>query len=313
MRSAKYFYISLFYFILLFLTTFGVSGQNKKWVLDKKPRLYFCMNDLGPVTIALSKQYGVLNSKLVGIQYTTDSSTMSFQEDTGKLFKLIRMLFPNKEDKGIGILDLEGTPREVLKYSSEKDTAYINAYNLFYRILATVKSYRPNVYWGYYALPFTLYWNRDQNWKNTCFKILPLLKQCDILFPSQYCFYPESFLSNAEHDYVSDNISFALQLGQELNRPVMPFVWHRYHPSNKKVAFQLIPIEDFKKQIEYILNVKYENRKVQGIIWWGSDIYYFNNRTPALLTEAKNKKTFESYHDSLIVEYENQILPLFKE
>ena len=76
-----------------------------------------------------------------------------------------------------------------------------------------------------------------------------------------------------------------LILSRKFNKPVLPFVWHRYHPSNKQIGLQLIPINEFEKYIASILHTSYKGTKASGIVWWGEDQYDYNVKSKELLTE----------------------------
>jgi hypothetical protein len=124
-----------------------------------------------------------------------------------------------------------------------------------------------------------------------------------------YTFYQDDSKGSNE-DYARDNLLESLSLAKELNKSVMPFVWHRYHDSNKTIGLQLIPSDEFKRYLNAVLSTSYKGTKVAGLVWWGSDQYYYNVKSPALVNEmnASGQTDFKTYHDNLIVKYGNVAL-----
>ena len=146
-------------------------------------------------------------------------------------------------------------------------------------------------------------------------QIGPLLQQCDILFPSIYIYYQDGkFTPNDNEAYGVENINEALKLGVQFNKPVLPFVWHRYHDSNRTIGLQLIPRDDFRTFITKILTTSYKSKHVDGLIWWGADGYYYRVKSAPLVNElnASGAADFGSYFDTLLANYGNLILDAMK-
>src|SRR5690606_24156116 len=68
-----------------------------------------------------------------------------------------------------------------------------------------------------------------------------------------------------------NNIALARQIGNKLNKPVFAVVNHRYHPSNKQLGNQQVPVALFTFYVKRILN-----DGVSGVVWWNSEDYNYN-------------------------------------
>jgi len=181
-------------------------------------------------------------------------------------------------------------------------------------VLKMAKALRPNVKWGFYAIPFTTYYKRETI-KNNIAKIEQLLLQCDVFFPSLYTPYKEGTISKGDNEaFATDNVLAALVAAKRMNKPVLPFVWHRYHVSNKAIGLQLIPNDEFKRYLNTILSVNYNGYKVAGLVWWGSDTYFYNIKSKALVNEMSTSghPDFATYRDNLIVNYGKEMLKTIK-
>jgi hypothetical protein len=288
------------YFLIFFLFNAGLLFAQ-----TGKQQLYISMGDLGPTSKSFLSAAGVKNVFTIGIEGNSFD-----QLNIQKITAAVKSRYPADSDSGLCALDWEGSELDILKSSPSESPEFKSALNSYIMLLKMVKSLRPNVKWGYYSVPFTTYYKRE-NLKNTNDKIEPLLAKCDAFFPSTYIYYKEGTVSKGDNEaYAKDNVLTALMLAKNMNKPVYPFVWHRYHVSNKTIGLQLIPIDDFTKYINTILSVSYNGYKVAGVVWWGSDTYYYNVKSKALVEEMSktNQPDFASYRDDLIIKYGKEIL-----
>ncbi len=279
------------------------SGQN----------LYISMDDLGPHAKSFIAQNNI--KEVATFDVVSVNSQNYLQVDTAKLFKKIKSHYPNASDAGIASLDWEGKSLVALSQRGPVTPEFQNALDAFLSVLKLAKGLRPNVKWGFYNVPFATYYNRNDSWKQSCANIEPLLKQCDVFFPTLYVPYKDGSIKSGDNEsFAKDNILEALTLASNFNKPVLPFVWHRYHVSNKTIGLQLIPIDEFERYLNTILSVNYNGKKVAGLVWWGSDTYYYNIKSPALINEMSenNQTDFPAYHDNLIIKYGNEMLKTIK-
>ena len=286
--------------------------QARSQVAQNHISLYICMNDLGEGSQRFIINNHIQQVTLLDQRYIDPNNKM--QLDKNILTNAIKEKFPDSTAGGIGILDWEGDMLANLK-TSPQSAEFKKAMDAFTQVIQLAKSIRPNVKWGFYYLPFTTYWNRDDKLIMANQQVKPLLEQCDILFPSLYIFYKDGSVSaNDNEAYASDNINQILMIAKSLNKPVLPFIWHRYHDSNRNIGLQLIPIGDFKKFIDQIVRANYSGKRISGLVWWGADAYYYRVKSKALVDEMSmsNSQNFSAHDDSVIINYGNMILQRMK-
>ncbi len=251
----------------------------------------------------LYKQYNVKkqNTNIWQLNRNFTSDINETIVDTVALIKELSKIPKNMN--GLGVLDWEGeiekgfeqnAPENLFNYSLEAHLL----------ILKIAKKYRPNLKWSVYSYPITSFWGRNQSWRKQNERLIPLMKECDVLCPSLYLYYPDKEVGAINNqNYAKENSEEILYFAQELNKKVYPFVWHRFHPSNKEFGLELIPLSQFKHHIEDVFSSHFNGHKIDGIVWWGSDSYYYNVKAEALIKESQSFKSFEDYY------YKNVIKP----
>lgn len=287
--------------LLLIFAVFQSAGQAAP-----KPKLYISMTDLSSEINHILKKNKVDIVVLVTQGYIDPKRTNRVDEK--KLREGIRKLFPDSTATGIGVLDWEYEAFDMLRLGNNSDSKFIAVLNEFIKAIKIAKSIRPKIRWGFYEIPLM---TNKENYKN----IERLLKECDVFFPSFYQYYPSSLHLNNTYN-VKNNLKFILQLGKQFHKPVMGFVWHRWFIQNHDKK-ELIPISitQFSEHVKLLSTFSYQDKKLDGIIWWGADQYFYRNQ--ALSNKEVNQlkkefKTFEDYHSDLIKKYFNSIYKYFK-
>lgn len=298
-RNGRLLKTRILVFCMSFLCSFvqAQSGKNGS-------KLYMAMGDLSPKTQAYLSGNNISTVLCLDSRYFAPNNGSML--DLELFEKTIKNRIPDVSSNAIVALDWEGKMLDSLKNANSNSSAFKQSLDAFIKLIQYAKQIRPNVKWGYYSIPFTTYWNRNNAWKSSSDKLQPLLNVCDILFPSFYIFYENKNVKGDNNiAFATDNISQMLKLGKMANKPVMPFVWHRYHVSNSKLGLQLIPVNDFCNYISTILNTSYGSVKAAGVVWWGADKYYFNVRSRPLIDEVEKSgsKQFDDYEDTLIRKY----------
>ncbi|WP_286727585.1 MULTISPECIES: hypothetical protein [Sphingobacterium] len=229
------------------------------------------------------------------------------QLDEEKLRKEVIRRFPNTSSSGYAVLDWEGKAMDAL--ISQKDEGTFKMYiGEFVRALKIAKKLRPNVKWGFYALPYRQYWNINDTFRNKNYRLVEILKNQDFIEPSLYTFYPEAVSRKSNSEYIHKNISLALELGRKYNKPVYAFIWHRVHPSNKKYSEEQIPLSVFEEEIAQMLS-SYNGYKISGLMWWHSENYSCLNRSKSRVyakeyedisdANSYQRAIFQRYFDSI--------------
>jgi hypothetical protein len=133
-------------------------------------------------------------------------------------------------------------------------STYLEATRAFWEAtLNESKQLRPNATWGFYHLPQTPYWawlcndpnciaDRNALKRANDEELAWLYEAVDAHFPSLYTHYrsvPNPQRSQHENTpeenelYFRRNIEEAIRVGR--GKPVIPFVWYRYHPQNNTI------------------------------------------------------------------------------
>lgn len=294
---------------LKFLLLLGIltGPAYQELAFQKKGRqFYVCMEDLTPESIGYLKNNGIPVTKIIYQNFIDPDQDNKVNMDVFQ--KRIQTLFPQKSSTGMGVIDWEVRDFDRLPDNSAKFSQLVNEYR---KAVLAAKKLRPNVKWGFYGLPFRKYMSYNADWRNRNIKLTPILKECDFIAPSLYGFFPDSLRDKDNQDYVTNNVSIALQLGSQLDKPVYPFVWNRWHDSNKQYGLQLIPVQEFKRHVKRILAVDYNGQKVAGVIWWGADKFFYNRKAPALMRERARFRNFDSYQNNTTVVYAQALQDIF--
>jgi hypothetical protein len=293
-------------FTLLFLLL-SCSSLIKAQTVNQK--LYVSITDVTPSVKTF------FNDNDIKSVYTFNIVGGSYDAvDQQKLIADIQKRYPGVSDSGIAALDWEGTMIGTLVNGRPESSDFNDALNSYIKLLKMAKALRPNVKWGYYAVPFSRFYNRNKLGSDLR-KIEPLLRVCDVFFPSFYENYRDGSIEKDDNErFAYENLNAILPVAQRMDKPVLPFVWYRYHVSNKNIGLQLIPNDEFEKYLNAILSVNYNGKKVSGVVCWSVDSYYFKKKSVPLLNEMSESgsQDFDSYHDALVKKYTGRMLNLMK-
>ena len=235
---------------------------------------------------------------------------LNFDLPKQELFDYLYKYVPDEDSDAMIVLDLEGEKMIELNRTTDQQMIdkIINSYIAIYDF---VKSQRPNATIGYYGYPFRDYWNRNDEWRARNERLLPLFARVDALFPSVYDFYVDGKDVKAASDraYVIENVEESLRLAADFDIPVYPFIWHRYHDSNKEKALQFIDEDEFADHVEAIAAAEYNGGRAAGLVWWSSEKYYFNREKQKgmLRTRSSTSQSFEDYSTRNSLRYINSI------
>ena len=288
--------------LILLLGSFLYAQKKNTSKSIAKPKLYFSLKEYG---LAMENYIKVNN--LIKVAWVNDAQFFGknpYTFDPKLLTQEIERAVPNPNDKGIAFIDLEGEYLNDIMNMGTQIESYQKSLKLYIDVIKFAKKMRPNVKWGYYAIPYTAYWRRTPDFYGKLKKIEPLIKECDVFFPSLYIFYEENDKKVAleNEKYVIENTKEMIKIGQYYKKPVFVFVWHRYHPSNDKFGSESLPEKVFLTHIERIVNTSFQDKKVDGIVWWGADDYSFRQNDPAILKEFKGTdKDFKLFNDKVLL------------
>jgi hypothetical protein len=296
------------HFFKLLVMRIGVAFACILWSVnvfaqDGPQKLYFCMNDFGPKTQLFLTNSNIENIASFDNRYIDPTKSLKLNVET--LTKAIEKQFPDPSATGTAVLDWEGELYNDLRGKlSPESPEYKSALNEYIKAIQLAKKLRPNIKWGYYAVPFTIHQNDESRLSALNKNIYPLLQQCDIFFPSLYL---NGFEPEGSDAFVMFNVKQSLIPASELNKPVLPFVWHRIEDGNKEHGLKIISMDDFNKLISTALKVSYNHQKSAGVVWWGADPYFYRFTKDKALLKETNDQNYKEHYDSLTVSYADKI------
>ena len=277
--------------------------------------LYISIDDYGNA----AKQYLGSKSDQIGVVVTIygrdiyPNDPLKVNEQT--LTAAIAKAFPDSNAAGIATMDWEGKAFDILAHRDASDPQYQAVLSEFQKALQIAKSTRPNVKWGFYDFPFRrIVFTSDQDWKDANSKIAPLLQNMDCFFPAFYMTYSmgddpvhKGALASGQSIYDKDTRE-AIRLAVKYNKPVLPFIWHRYEVHDSAYRDKVIPPDQFAALARTILDATYKGHKVNGIVWWSRDTEFFLHGNKQVRSEASDVNGFKTRYDSLVTNYSDLLL-----
>lgn len=132
------------------------------------------------------------------------------------------------------------------------------------QVIRWMKSERPKLQIGFYgAPPHRDYWTPVRNnvggivdWQKANDDLKPIADAVDFIAPSLYTFYDDV---DGWVKYAKANIAEAQRFG----KPVLPFLWARYHVSNRQSKLKFLPGDYWKTQLQTV-----RESGAQGVILW---------------------------------------------
>ncbi len=277
----------------------------------KPLELMHCIVDLAPKTFNWLDSMGMPGLPLFDGRYCDPEDDGILNADL--LQKAITELIPNPKATGYGIIDWEGKAFETLALSRAGTSKFTAAMAQYQKALDLCKKLRPNIKWGIYFVPVTDYWLKDTiSWQKINKKLLPLMKQCQVLFPSMYNHYPEGTQFTHNDYYIRYNVRQALKLGIQLKKPVIAFVWHRIHDGNTKNGLELIPEKTFYNTLKKIVDTRVGKKRIDGLMWFTADSYFLGIAPQLMAKENVANKEMIVYYDEIIERYFKPFLDIKK-
>ncbi len=174
------------------------------------------------------------------------------------------------------VLDVEGPMEELM---AKGDVA---AKNEMLTMLRYVKHTYPRAKVGFYGVPRTAYWGEgdiisDSNHERLRLEqeaYADLTREVTGYYPSLYQYYSPldaPYIHDQNLRYLRWNVKNLLTLRGEGTQPLLVFTWPRFHGCCTTHRDELIPRSDFMEQLQTILNETVDDKKVDGLMWWGAD------------------------------------------
>jgi hypothetical protein len=272
--------------------------------LHAQPRMYMTKAILEPNVIREIDRMGFGTSKIF---YTHDFDVKDNGEiDSAYFRKRIKDLVPERNFSGPAVLDWEGKAYEVFRTEQPGSPKFQEYLQKYIGLLAYAKKLLPNAKWGYYGFPLTTYWwKTDSLWQPRNQALVPLLQASDMLFPYLYDFFQDGSMGWLDEEgYVKTNTEQCLALGASVKKPVVPFIWHRYHDATEKIGLLQIPEEEFRNHLKVMMETTYQGNKIYGLVWWQEEMYFTSDTR---LRGEKGNRSDTQFISEVILKYGNII------
>src|SRR5690606_32312821 len=105
-----------------------------------------------------------------------------------------------------------------------------------------------------------------------------LIKVSDFLAPDLYFSYSKSEQNNSKLiNNMNENLDLFIKFAKSENKELIPFVWYRIHPYNKKFGNTDVDKDRMDILLDLIAKKQNQYRKLKGVFWW--DSWVTNNST----------------------------------
>lgn len=224
--------------------------------------------------------------------------------DVTLLTNYINRVFPDKESVGVCLIDWEDPFKDIKLYYRDENR-YRKIEDEYIKVIKTIKDLRPNVKVGIYGIPFVSFSPRSEVLEvNKNRRFDRLLSFCDLITPAIYLRYSDDEVGRQRNiAYLVNNLNPAVEYGERLNKPVVPFIWHRIHPMNNRYGLQILSKENMEAYLSELFKKKFKNgRKVESVIWYESNL-------PSSVRSRQNELKKELHlRDSIIINYTQPFL-----
>ena len=284
--------------IIFFVFSLFSFGQNN--------RILFALEENSPIQKRVVNDHQL---QTVTIFYQVDFTTRE-NFDIKKFINSVNSKIPKVGNSGYAVLDWEGEKEMALNQQKDPNE-FLKAKNDFINAIKMAKKLRPNMKWSFYGFPTTNFWSPDVKWENRNNRLHDLFVQMDFFAPSLYLFYPPMQLSSVmTKNYLRKNLAFSFRLSKKYKKEVIPFIWHRYHPSNDKYGLKQVYENDFRHYVETLFHYSSDGINVQRVIWWNAENFYYNNRNHYRnISQEYSNVTFEAQQTTIF----NKYLKIIKE
>ncbi|WP_162053457.1 T9SS type A sorting domain-containing protein [Pontibacter pamirensis] len=255
--------------LALFLTVFvfcniaysQVAGSFEIYILpyrfDTQSMTYFKNNGFDTNTTRIMTEGSIV--------YSGDKTNY----DPAKVKNFLLKSYPDANSSGMLTLDWESGPYYDLRNYPSTDSRFKAAEAKLIGLVNEVRKHRPNLKLSYYSIPYRFYYDsQNTNW-NPSGKYDNLLSKLDFIAPSLYILFADEETSHTKNlEYIRKNLDVALTYGKRLNKPVIPYVWHKVHAQSKLYGSEIIQKEVYAKYLKYIYNYSYNSYKAKGLYLW---------------------------------------------
>jgi len=279
-----------------------VSHDQGKARSQQKMNIYMMYNRYSSQTREKLRKLGVEPFMLIASSAIDPKKTNKFDSVSVRIF--LDKYFPEKSHTGIFIIDWEKELYDWLKLP-QTDERFVIAQNEYIGLVHFIRKLRPNLKIGIYGLPFRVYADKTRNINGPGFKFQKVLSVCDFVAPSFYFMNLDEEIGRKQHDLIfRNNIEIALEYGELLDKPVVPFIWELVHHNNKRFSNELIPLNEFIEKMDLIKSVNVNGRSINAVLWWTP------SKLPTKYTNFSKSKSSNlvDVRDSISLNYLNRLI-----
>lgn len=278
---------------------------------DTNQRLYLCMSNMPANFSKNIKSAKIPNCIYFSTNYIDPLNTLKIDKIAFKT--QLNKQVPDLNYKGILVLDWENEIFDTLREGKPNTQIWDEGVSNFIEAIKYAKKLRPKAQWGYWNIPLAIYFVKlDTLWSKRIDATEKLIQECDILMPSLYDVYPTGAVSwQDDTAFIKQNLLKTLAIASKYDKPVLPFVWHRYSDAVKESGLTSIEPKEFANQLALMKSVSYKGKKINGVIWWQEDLYFINVKSANIMKEMKGRSN-ERYRDDVLSQYFRILKKLFK-
>ncbi|MBL1219835.1 hypothetical protein JET18_03245 [Chryseobacterium sp. L7] len=249
----------------------------------------------------LQEMHYIDDKMIIGEGYSIDYKKLDFH---------LNETFPDPNATGICYIDIEDPYINALSEANPDSKEFKRSLDLFVNSIKYCKSKRPNVQWGHYGMPRTTF--EDPKILSSNKYLGPIYEASDVLFPSLYLFKDDQAVDyQVNFDYLNENTIEAIKIGKQYKKPVIGFVMHRFHNSDKRLQFLAMSDEFWARYLNSVLKIKYGNKRLDGITWWGADTYFYTSKAEGSNLRKEfsgNLEEFKKFNDQKLIHKGNILI-----
>ncbi|MFC1509022.1 hypothetical protein ACFL60_04950 [Candidatus Omnitrophota bacterium] len=233
-----------------FLDTTPTSGTNARQAVEKEFQVY---ESLLYGSKSDFQQVGLKHVEIIYSGQLWQQGADRTEPDEA----LVRSAAKNIADTGNPVvIDIEHW-----QLTGDEDVVSANI-EKYISVVDWMNEERPELVFGYYGtLPVRNYWapvgnNGMDEWQGQNERLMTLGEHVEAVFPSIYVFYEDQ---GGWETYAKANIQEARRYG----KPVYPFIWPEYHPSNAQLTGTDVSGKYWRRQLDIC------RQYADGFVIWG--------------------------------------------
>ncbi len=288
---------------MLSVICFSCNNHYTKHVAEKKRFKILFSNNPNPAVDAILEEKEIEKVIFVNSGRHLDPNRDK-QLNLDVYTKFLEQAASKRSESEYVVLDWEWIYKDLFAKDINSERCK-NAFLQLEKCLEHGRKILPNKKWGFYNLPICHYYDYEK-WRTKNLRILDLLKKVDVFYPSLYDYYRDDnpYAGKKKDEvYIRKNLDVVFDLNKLLDKEIFVFVWHRWHYSNSIRPLYMIDLPEFRNHVAKIFAFKKFEKQVDGIVWWGSEQYFYNIKSKALVEEMKGYNDFSEYYENLVEKY----------